>query len=35
MTRFLHLKAQATEALQLLPQAPEDLLDGLGWGQLQ
>src|SRR5579885_1196534 len=23
--RFLHLKAQATEALQLLPQAPEDL----------
>src|SRR5579875_3300972 len=24
--RFLHLKAQATEALQLLPQAPEDLL---------
>ena len=24
--RFLHLKTQATEALQLLPQAPEDLL---------
>jgi ATP-dependent Lon protease len=24
--RFLHLKAQATEALQLLPQAPEELL---------
>jgi ATP-dependent Lon protease len=24
--RFLHLKAQATEALQLLPQAPDDLL---------
>ncbi|HUI20971.1 MAG TPA: endopeptidase La [Methylocella sp.] len=24
--RFLHLKAQATEALQLLPQAPEDLM---------
>jgi ATP-dependent Lon protease len=24
--RFLHLKAQATEAMQLMPQAPEDLL---------
>jgi ATP-dependent Lon protease len=24
--RFLHLKSQATEALQLLPQAPEDLV---------
>ena len=27
--RFLHLKAQATEAMQLMPQAPEDLLGAI------